>query len=1139
MVFKKQNTGFLFSQSPLIILVLLCVFFAACNTTEPEGEKNKTEATSKIEQEPPLFKELGTDQTGIAFRNQIVTGQYLNHFVFWYFYNGGGVAIGDLNNDDLPDIYFTANLVSDKLYLNKGDLKFEDISKKAGTHLSAGWRTGVNMVDINADGWMDIYICRSGWKREDKILKNLLYINKGVDKSTGIPQFEEEAEKYGLADAGHSIQSVFFDYDLDGDLDMYLTNHPFVQAMKQTLEEKEANSKNPSDRERDKLYRNNGKGKFKEVGLQSGIKNYAYGLGLGVSDINEDGYPDIYIGNDFQFPDFYYVNNKDGTFTESFEKYFKHSSYFSMGTDIADINNDGHLDIFVAEMLAKDNKRQKTNMAPMNVDFFWSLVDKGFYYQYMRNSMHLNQGNGHFSDIVYLSGLSNSDWSWGTLFVDFDQDGFKDLAVTNGYLYDTQDKDYGMYVNKLSKTKKGGFVWDDLKDVFQSTPIPNCIFKNNGDLTFSDKSKTWGFDFNGFSNGLAHADLDLDGDVDLVVNNINSAALVYQNQEKKKKKGNYLRIQLEGKKPNIHGLGTKVSIETSAGQQCQELQVVRGFQSSSEYVLHFGLGEATTVNKIQVVWQDGKEQVLEGVEANQVLKVKQADAQRVNAIAGKEKSEPIFEEVTASFNPIFEHQENNYDDYAKELLLPHKQSQNGPKLAVGDVNGDGLEDFYIGGAARQSGALYLQQTDGRFTFSNKNVIEADKECEDIGALFFDADTDGDLDLYVVSGGNEFSTASEYLRDRLYINDGEGNFKKGNERLPDLKASGACVVANDFDQDGDQDLFVGSRLIPQKYPFAPASYLLQNEGGKFTDVTQKVAPELLEAGLVTDAVWTDVDGDKWVDLVVVGEWMPIRIFKNEGGKALEEVGQTMGLSETNGWWNSIAAKDMDGDGDEDLVVGNLGLNYKYQASKDEPFQVFCSDFDDSGSLDIVLGYFNEGVCFPVRGRQCSSEQMPMIKDKYASYKEFGEASLFEVYGEKSLKEALNLKAYQFASVYLENQGADGFEVNVLPVEAQIAPIQGIVCSDFDKDGKEDILIAGNWYVSEVETSRADAGTGLLLKGDGKGAWKAVNVLQSGFWANEDVRDLAVVKSGTSQWLMVANNDTGMQIFRINERIKDER
>jgi len=561
---------------------------------------------------------------------------------------------------------------------------------------------------------------------------------------------------------------------------------------------------------------------------------------------------------------------------------------------------------------------------------------------------------------------------------------------------------------------------------------------------------------------------------------------------------------------------------------------VRGFQSSSEYVLHFGLGEATTVDKIQVVWQDNKEQVLENVEANQVLKVKHSDAQKGNAIAEKEKSEPIFEEVTASFNKVFEHQENNYDDYAKELLLPHKQSQNGPKLAVGDVNGDGLEDFYIGGAANQSGALYLQQADGRFTFSKQNVIEADKQCEDIGALFFDADTDGDLDLYVVSGGNEFSVASEFLRDRLYINDGEGNFKKENERLPDLKASGACVVASDFDQDGDEDLFVGSRLIPQKYPFAPASYLLQNEGGKFVDITQKVAPELLETGLVTDAVWTDVDGDKWIDLVVVGEWMPIRVFKNDRGKALEDVGQTMGLSETNGWGNSIAAKDMDGDGDEDLVVGNLGLNYKYEASKQEPFQVFCSDFDDNGSLDIVLGYFNEGVCFPVRGRQCSSEQMPMIKQKFVSYEGFGEANLVDIYGEKPLKEALNLKAYQFASVYLENQGVDGFKLNSLPLEAQIAPIQGIVCSDFDKDGKEDILLAGNWYVAEVETSRGDAGTGLLLKGDGKGAWESVSVLQSGFWANEDVRDLVVIKSGEfNKWIIVANNDSGMQIFKVKK------
>lgn len=1120
--------------------MLWALLLTACSTENANQDKeneNENAGSAAIKnQEPALFKELGTEATGIDFKNQLTQNQYLNHFVYLYFYNGGGVAIGDLNNDDLPDIYFTGNMVGDKLYINRGNLKFEDASKQAGVHKSGGWRTGVNMVDINADGWMDIYVCRSGWKKGDENLRNLMYINQGVDEATGLPRFEESAAEYGLDDAGHSIQSLFFDYDLDGDLDMYLTNHPLVLSSTQSLQDKLEFSKNPSDSERDKLYRNDGNGKFEEVALQAGIKNYAFGLGPAVSDINQDGYPDLYVGNDFQFPDFYYLNNGDGTFTESFQKYFKHSSYFSMGTDVADINNDGHLDIFVAEMLAKDNKRQKTNMAPMNPDFFWNMVDRGFYYQYMRNAMHLNRGNGYFSDIVYLSGLAYSDWSWGTLFVDFDQDGFKDLAVTNGYLWDTQDKDFGMRSNSLAKQKNNKLGWADLEPLLKSTPIANCMYKNNGDLTFSDVAKSWGFNFKGFSNGMAYGDLDLDGDVDLVINNINSPALVYQNQANDLKTGNYLRLQFEGKKPNIHGLGTKVRLETNKGLQYQELQSVRGFQSSSEYVIHFGLGNVQTVDKMEVTWQDGKRQILEKVAVNQLLKVKYSEASAIEeAMAASDTKKPIFEEKTEVLKNVFEHRENDYDDFEKELLLPHKQSQNGPKIAVGDVNGDGLEDFYIGGAAGQSGALYLQQTDEGFTFSGENVFEEDKRSEDIGAVFFDADADGDQDLYVVSGGNEFAVGSAWLQDRLYINDGQGNFAKESGRLPYLKASGSCVVAADFDKDGDEDLFVGSRLIPQKYPFAPDSYLLRNENGKFEEVSAEIIPELREMGLVTDAVWTDFNGDNWKDLVVVGEWMPIRVFENQAGKKLQEVTAELGLDKTNGWWNSIAAKDMDGDGDEDWVVGNLGLNYKYQASLEEPFQVFCSDFDDSGSFDIVLGYFNEGICFPVRGRQCSSEQMPMIKKKFTTYEDFGGASLEEIYGETPLKEALNLKAYQFTSVFVENKGSEGLEVKTLPLEAQISPIMGIACADFDGDENEDILVAGNWYVSEIETSRADAGTGLLLKGDGSGNWERIPVFESGFWARQDVRDIALLKSNLqNKWLLVANNNEEMQLFELKEK-----
>ncbi|KAA3623198.1 MAG: hypothetical protein DWQ02_24845, partial [Bacteroidetes bacterium] len=981
-----------FNNSLFILLVGLIVpgqFLLQSCQSSGEGESSISKKAK--ESQFQLFSLIESTESGITFNNELEESDAVNTFAYLNAFNGGGVAVGDINNDDLPDIYFTGNLAKNQLYLNKGNLQFEDISKNAGVEGRNDWTSGVTMADVNNDGFLDIYVCRA-YHPDPEYSRNLLYINNG-DLT-----FTEQAKAYGVADESWSTQATFFDYDLDGDLDLYVANHLKVNNLDHDYSYK--NFTNPVHELSDHLFKNNGDNTFTDVTVEAGILNYGVSLGIVSGDVNDDGYPDIFIANDQQEPDFLYLNNGDGTFKNAILEAFRHTSFFSMGVDCSDFNNDGQLDFMVNDMMAEDNYRQKTQMASMDVEGFWELVKDGYHYQTMRNVLQLNNGNGTFSEIGQMAGVSQTDWSWSALFADFDNDGLKDIFVSNGVKRDLLDKDF---IKKLDKKLVDGYYEgniDDLVAIMPSTPIANKLFRNEGDLTFSDRSEEFGIAVPGFSNGAAYSDLDLDGDLDLVINNINSNASLFKNTVNDKAGKNYLQVRLKGKENNLFGLGAKVTVTSGDLVQFQELTLTRGFKSSVDRNLHFGLGDQIQVDKVVVEWPGGGQSIMNDVAVNQVLEIEEVDVKTGMPDPWSKQYDFLFTDISDDIEVGFSHEENDYDDYYYETLLPHKTSQFGPKVAVGDVNGDGLEDFYIGGAAGQAGALFVQNGSNGFQESPGPWSE-DKDSEDLGAVFFDADNDNDLDLYVASGGNEFRDgASPQLQDRLYLNN-DGNFIRSSDALPEMLTSSGCVSAADYDKDGDMDLFIGGRLTPGKYPFAPRSYLLQNNNGKFQDVTTQVCQELESPGLVTSAIWTDFDQDNDLDLILAGEWMPISFFENNDGKLIDQTA-AYGLENSTGWWNKIIAEDFDGDGDIDFVAGNLGLNYKYKASQEEPLHVYCSDFDNTGTFDIVLGYHEQGTIFPVRGRQCSSEQMPYIQEKFPTYKDFAEASIDEIYGKRDLK-----------------------------------------------------------------------------------------------------------------------------------------
>ncbi len=1105
----------IFKYIYIVFLFLVCV-----SCIDKTSEQENTTATEK------LFKKLDASETGISFSNNLKENDTLNYFTYSYLYMGGGVAAGDINNDGLIDLYFTGNQVSNKLYLNKGGLKFEDITENAGVGGDDRWFTGVTMADVDGDGFLDIY-CSVGGLFAPK--ENLFFHNNGDGT------FTEKAKEFGIADKGNSVNGTFFDYDLDGDLDLYVANYP-PTPFSTPPEIYKYKMRNTQDVETDKLFRNENGTKFTDVTDEAGLRSFGLSLSATVSDLNDDGWPDIYVSNDFSTPDYLFLNQKDGTFKEHVKEATKNTSFYGMGVDIADFNNDTLLDFFQVDMSPNDNRRSKANMASMNPELFYSIVDAGFHHQYMQNSLQLNTGALHnevpdYSNIARLAGVASTDWSWAPLFSDLDNDGWKDLFIANGTRKEINNRDY---FAKLGKSKNGQDSLLYKSDRIPSERVDNFVFRNQKDLTFKQTNEDWGLQFEGFSNGSIYADLDNDGDLELVVNNIDDQVAVFENMNSFSH--HYLQVKLEGSDKNTFGLGGKVLLKTKEGSQYQELTLSRGFQSSVAPILHFGVGNQTAIHTLEVTWPNGAKQTLNDVGTDQLLTLRQKDAayRETPKAASLITDAKLFETVSDSVLSNYRHKENLYDDYKKEILLPHSTSRLGPGLAVGDLNGDGRDDFFVGGAANFTAGLFYQKENG-FEAQQVKALQEDSRHEDMGALIFDADNDGDQDLYVVSGGNEFEYNSKYLQDRLYVNDGKGNLTKAIGALPKMITSGSRVYQVDYDKDGDQDLLVCGRLIPQNYPIPADSYLLENVGSKgrpkFIDVTEKSAPDLKKLGLATSAVWVDYDLDGWQDLVVVGEWMPITVFHNDEGE-LEDVTEDLGLEDTRGWWFSIAKGDFDKDGDEDLIIGNLGLNYKYQATSKETFDVYLNDFDKNRRNDIVLSYYNGGKKYPVRGRECSSQQVPEIKKKFLDYNSFSTATLEDVYGEKKLENSLHYQVKSFASIYLENTNGN-FTMKELPMEAQFSSVNQILVQDFNEDGKLDAIIAGNLYEAEVETPRNDASIGLLLENTAENGFTSVNTATSGFYTKGDVKDMAFITIKGRQHVIVAKNNDTLQLIRVNK------
>ncbi len=1105
------------------VLVGLVTVFSACQEkASPVEEKTPAAASS-----PTLFTLLSPEKTGVTFANTLIEGLNTNVLMYEYFYNGGGVAIGDINNDGLQDMYFTANMTTNRLYLNKGNLQFADITDAAGVNGREGpWKTGVTMADVNGDNLLDIFVCYSGNVRPEKRLPQL-FINQGLD-AKGVPHFTDQAVQYGFTQPAYSTNATFFDFDRDNDLDIFLLNHSPTQlpALDEALTAEMLKKEDPQSGVR--LYRND-KNFFKDITRQAGLHSsvLTYGLGVGVSDFNTDGWPDMYISNDYAIPDVLYINNHNGTFTNKLPAGIGHTSQFSMGNEVADINNDALPDILTLDMLPEDNRRQKLLFAPDNYEKFELNLRSGFYYQYMRNMLQLNNGDGTFSEVGQLAGISNTDWSWAPLFADYDNDGWKDLYVTNGYVRDFTNLDFMKYMGDFMKQREGNLMRDDILKLVHQMPasnVTNYAFKNTGNAVFRDESASWGLKQVSNSNGAAYADLDNDGDLDLIVNNINQPASIYQNQADQQLKNQYLQIKLQGAGKNTQGLGAKVTVYTKEQQQYLEQMPTRGYQSSVSPILHFGLGTTTQIDSLQIRWPSGKQQLLRQVKANQLLTLKEQDAKE-SKIPVK-KIAPAFAEVKTPVT--FAHQKQNLNDFKRQPLLVSPQSFAGPCLIKGDVNNDGLEDVYAGGSAGQTGALYLQQKGGKFIPKANAAFEVDKGSDDVDALFFDANEDKKLDLYVCSGGyGNFMSDDPLLQDRLYLGDGQGNFTKSTAALPRMLTSSSCVRASDINQDSYPDLFVGGRVIPGRYPETPRSYILINNGkGEFTDQTAAISPTLQRIGMVTDAAWQDLNNDKNPELIVVGEWMPVTVFSSNNGK-LQEVTNTYFAKKYRGWWNKIYLTDFNQDNKPDLVIGNAGLNSQCKATDKQPADLFYKDFDDNGSVDPILCFYMQGKSYPYVSRDELLDQISLMRSRFPDYKSYADATLKDIFTPEELKNVQRLSANHLATTYFQLDDTGKFVEKALPTEAQFAPVYAITSLDYNRDGHLDLLLAGNSNQARLRFGKADANYGTLLQGNGKGGFTYVPQVKSGLQVKGDVRSILNIKP----FVLFGRNQQSVMAYKI--------
>jgi enediyne biosynthesis protein E4 len=1091
-----------------------------------------------------LFTRLPSSYTGVRFSNTLTESRDVNVFTYRNFYNGGGVAIGDLTGDGLPEVILTANQGGPRLYLNEGSFRFRDITAQAGVEPARAWTTGVTLADVDGDGTLDIYLSHAGQVESSK-RRNTLWINQGVGPDS-VPTFREEGERYGVADEGYTTHAAFVDYDRDGDLDLFLINNsprPVSSfGMRNTR-----NVRDPYGGH--KLYRNDN-GRFVDVSAAAGIfgSEIGFGLGVGVADVNRDGWPDVYVANDFFERDYLYLNNRDGTFSESLDRQITAGSYFSMGMDMADVDNDGWSDIYTTDMLPEDEYRLRTMASFEGWDVYQAKVANGYGHQFMRNMLQRNNRDGSFTDVGQMSGVARTDWSWSALITDLDLDGRKDIFVTNGLVKDVTSQDYIAFLandQTMAGATKGGDVdFMQLIEAMSSTPIPNYAFHNRGGLSFVNAAAAWGLDTPSFSSGAAYGDLDGDGAPDLVVNNVNAEAFVYRNNARAVAPSNrWLQVRLEGEGKNRFGVGARVSVVVGGDTLVQEQHPARGFQSSVDYVLTFGLGAHDTAAVVRAEWPDGRVGEARLVKAGTRLTMRQSGATpAAGAAAPRPAPGSALLALLAPVAPVdgiaFTHKENDFVDFDRERLIPRMLSTEGPALAVGDVNGDGLDDVYLGGAKEQAGAIFVQQADGRFVASGgatAAAFAADAISEDVGAAFFDADGDGDLDLVVVSGGNEFSDLAPALQDRLYLNDGRGGFSKAAAALPPEFVSGSRPVAADYDGDGDLDLFVGGRSVPWRYGESPASALLRNDGrGRFADVTTQLAPELQRVGMVTDATWQDVDGDGRLDLVVVGDWMPITVFRNAGGGRLAPM-TTTGLEKSAGWWNRIVAGDFTGDGRVDFVVGNLGLNTRLKATPDQPATMLVKDFDANGFAEQVVACYSGAKRYPLVLRDDLIKSLPYLKARYLNYVDYARATMDDIFPEKDRTGAVERVAHTFATVLVRNEGNGRFTVVPLPSEAQVAPVYAILARDLDGDGALDVLLAGNFDGFKPEIGRASEGRGLVLRGDGRGNFTSVSRAEGGFFVPGQSRDVQRLRTRGGDRVVVARNNDTPLVFRVAPRV----